>query len=139
MASKLENCGLDDKEKKQVGNNKHSLLDTKAIWAGVKATIIASSCCSLPLLIAMLSGTLGAGSLTAALKIPRYKTYFMFMGTAFLVISLYYSIKKRSGSCTLVDVKKHRKMIVLSVLTYVALTVLTIYYILPLISEMMFG
>jgi hypothetical protein len=111
----------------------------EGIWSGLKACVITSSCCSLPLAFAILSSTLGSASLIAALKIPRYKPVFIAFGTVFLAISLYFTIKKKQGSCTLSDIEKNKKTIAVAAASYISLTILTLYLVLPAISELMFS
>jgi hypothetical protein len=114
-------------------------MELKGFWTGLKAAILASSCCSLPLAFAMLLATLGASSMTAALKIPKYKNVFILAGSLFLVASLYLNIKRRCGSCNLRTVGQQKTLIILSVVTYVTLTVLTIYLILPMMAQWIYS
>ncbi|MBD3388353.1 MAG: hypothetical protein GF416_04685 [Candidatus Altiarchaeales archaeon] len=115
-------------------------MGLKGFWTGVKATIIASSCCTLPLILVMIFGTLGAGSMTAALKLPRYKLFFIAAGTVFMLLSLYFKIKRQcGGTCTLNDVKAHRTMVAVSIVTYVSLTLMVLYLLLPTLSAFVFG
>jgi hypothetical protein len=115
-------------------------MDFKGFWLGVKAAIIASSCCSFPVALVFALSTLGAGSITAALKIPAYKDYFLAAGTMFLALSLYFRIRAKSGgTCGVGDVKRERNLIAISLVTYATLTILLIYVILPVISAWFFG
>ncbi|VVB54308.1 Uncharacterised protein [uncultured archaeon] len=115
-------------------------MDLKGVWTGIKASIIASSCCSLPLALAMTFSTLGVGSLAAALRIARYKIAFEALGTLFLAASLYFTIKRESGGkCTLADIGRRKTLVAVSIITYVAMTLILIYLILPTISRWMFG
>jgi hypothetical protein len=115
-------------------------MDLRGFWLGVKAAIIASSCCSFPVALVFALGTLGAGSVTAALKVPAYKDYFLAAGTMFLALSLYLRIRAKSGgTCGVGDVKRERNLVAVSLVTYAALTVLLIYAILPVISAWVFG
>ena len=106
----------------------------------MKAAVIASSCCTLPLLLVMLFGVFGAGSMTLALSIPRYKIYFIVAGSLFLLTSLYLSISRRcGGSCSIEDINNQKKLVVVSILTYLVTTTLTLYLVLPIISTWLFG
>jgi len=108
---------------------------------GLKAAVIASSCCSIPLAIVLIFSAIGAGSMTAALKIPKYKMYFFALGTTFILYSLYLAIKRKSatGTCRIDDVKNESRLVAVSLVTYVALTLLLIYLILPVVSGWLFG
>lgn len=111
----------------------------KGVLAGVKASIISSSCCTLPLVLVIVFGLLGAGSVAAALKIPRYKIFFIAAGTAFLMASTYFTVRKKcGGKCRINDVADHRMMIAASAITYVLLTYTIIYLLLPAVSEWIF-
>jgi len=114
-------------------------MDLKGFWLGLKAAIIASSCCSFPLALVMAFSALGVGSATAALKIPKYKAYFLALGTMFLLISLYLRVKRSCGTCTVGDVKKEWQLVLVSVFTYILLTILLIYLLLPSVSEWIFS
>jgi len=106
------------------------------ILLGVKAAIIASGCCTIPLVLVFLFGLTGFGSITAALAIPKYKNFFIFAGTLFLILSVYLSIRRRcGGSCTISDVAKNRRLILISLITYVVLTAAIIYLLLPTLAE----
>jgi hypothetical protein len=114
-------------------------MDFREILSGVKASIIASSCCSLPLALALLFTATGVGSITLALRIARYKNYFLALGSLFLIISIYLTIKRKSGgTCKVCDLRKNYRLIAINILTYIILTLTIIYGILPLISEWVF-
>ncbi|MFH1055470.1 MAG: hypothetical protein V1744_05185 [Candidatus Altiarchaeota archaeon] len=112
----------------------------KGLWLGLKSAIIASSCCSLPLALVLVFSALGSGSMTAALKIPRYKMFFAAAGTLFLLSSLYMTVKRNSGgTCRICDVKKEKSLIAVSLVSYAVLTALLIYVVLPAVSELLFA
>ena len=115
------------------------MADFRGFRTGLKAAVIASSCCSLPLMFAVLFSAAGAGSMAAALKIPAYKTYFTAAGTVFLAASLYLTIRGRRGSCTIGDVKNQWTLVLTSLATYIGLTLLLIYLILPVLAELAFS
>jgi hypothetical protein len=115
-------------------------MDSKGFWLGVKAAVISSSCCSLPLALSMAFGALGAGSVTAALKLPKYNAFFLAAGTAFLLGSLYFTMKrKRANVCTLCGLRSEWALISVSLATYAVLTAVLIYVVLPAVSEAVFG
>ncbi|MFH1787990.1 MAG: hypothetical protein ABH834_01260 [Candidatus Altiarchaeota archaeon] len=103
---------------------------------GLKAAILASSCCTIPLILVVAFSATGVGSITAALKIPKYKTLFMVAGSLFLLISLYLSIKRRcGGTCSIGDARRHSPLIIASIVTYAVVTATIIYLMLPFIAE----
>lgn len=113
-------------------------MKVKGVLLGIKASIIASSCCSIPVALILLFSATGAGSMTAALAIARYKFFFITVGTLFLAISLYFTIKRNCGGvCTLADARKNKRLIAISSLVYLSLTLAFIYVILPWIAEML--
>ncbi len=123
-----------------MGLNAESLeiesTDKAGLYVGLKAAIIASSCCTLPLVFALLFSLFGVGSVTAALAIPKYKWVFISFGTLFLAISLYLQIKKQTGgSCSLKDFWKCKLLIALSILSYIIVFTLVLYVILPFVAE----
>lgn len=106
---------------------------------GVKAAVIASSCCTLPLLLFYIFTLTGFGSITLALKIPKYKYFFIVLGSVFMFLSVYIRIRRDCGNkCTLNDVKNRKTLIVISTLTYILITYLIIEIFLPLLSELLF-
>ncbi len=114
-------------------------MDFKGVWTAFKASIIASSCCSLPLMIALLLAGAGASSWTAALRIPQYKFFFISVGNVFLFVSLYLTIRRRCGSCSLADVRRQKTLVFVSLGTYVLLTFIIIYLVLPIFFEWAFS
>ncbi len=114
-------------------------MDLKDVYTGLKASIIASSCCTLPLILALLFSVLGLGSVTAAFKIPRYKWFFIAAGALFMLTSLYLKIRKEcGGTCSIEDVKQHRMTVIVTITTYVVLTYTIINLLLPVISARIF-
>jgi len=115
-------------------------MDWRGVVIGLRSAFISSSCCSFPLALVVAFGALGVGSVSAALKIPKYKAFFVAAGTLFLAASLYMTIRNRSGGvCRLRDVWRERVLVAVSVLSYVVLTGFMIYWVLPWVSEIIFG
>ncbi|MCX6695099.1 MAG: hypothetical protein NTU61_02220 [Candidatus Altiarchaeota archaeon] len=79
-------------------DGKKNLLE--GAWIALKAAFLATLCCSTPLILAPLFMILGIGSVTAALRIPAYKTYFIALSVAFMLASIYLNVKNRNkGVC----------------------------------------
>jgi hypothetical protein len=109
------------------------------VFLGLKAAIIASACCSLPAALAFMFVALGFGSVTAAVRVPQYKWVFMAIATVFIVVSLYYRIRQKRGTCSIADIHRESDMILVTVITYAALTLALIYWILPALFTFLFS
>src|SRR4030042_89782 len=94
-------------------------MDYKGLLEAVKASILASSCCTLPIVIAFVLSLFGAGSVAAAYAIPRYKILFIALGTVFLTLSLYAKIRRKcGGACTIRDVGREKNLILASYIAF---------------------
>ncbi|MBU4267204.1 MAG: hypothetical protein L6243_06940 [Candidatus Altiarchaeales archaeon] len=114
-------------------------MEFRDLLTAIKASIIASSCCGLPLALAFLFMSTGVGNIILALQVAKYKDYFLLLGTMFLFASLYLLIKKKSGgTCNVCDVRKSWKIILINILTYVILTTAIVYGVLPILAEELF-
>lgn len=114
-------------------------MEFRDLLIAIKASIISSGCCGLPLAFAFLFMSTGVGNIILALQIAKYKNYFLLFGTVFLFVSLYLLIKKKSGgTCNICDVKENWKIILINILTYVIVMVTMIYGVLPFIAEYLF-
>lgn len=114
-------------------------MEFRDLLTAIKASIIASSCCGLPLALAFLFMSTGVGNIILALQVAKYKDYFLLLGTMFLFASLYLLIKKKSGgTCNVCDIKENWKIILINILTYVVAVVTMIYGVLPFIAEQLF-
>ena len=114
-------------------------MEFRDLLTAIKASIIASSCCGLPLALSFLFMSTGVGNIVFALQISRYKNYFIGLGTVFLFASLYLLIKRKSGgTCNVCDIKKNWGIILINILTYAVLTTAIVYGVLPLLAEQLF-
>jgi hypothetical protein len=114
-------------------------VDFRGVLLGLKASVIASGCCGLPLVLAAVFSVAGVGSVSAALPIPRYKWFFVGAGFLFLVSSLYLTVRRRCGSCSLGDVRGQGYLIVAGLASFVLFTVLLVYVLLPSASGWLFS
>lgn len=115
-------------------------MDWHGFKTGLKASLISSSCCSLPIALILLFSTVGAANMTAALRLPKYKTVFWMLGFMFLGASIYLTVKKRcDGTCNIKSIKKESRYVLASLITYIVMSFTIIYHILPAISELIFG
>ena len=112
----------------------------EGLWISVKAAFLATLCCSTPLILVPLFMLFGVGSITAALRIPEHKTFFMALSIVFMLISLYINIKNRNkGVCNIKTVYHERWFIATVIAAYAILTLLMIYFLFPLIAEWVYG
>lgn len=97
----------------------------KAIGIGIKAGIISSLCCVLPLILVIL----GIVSIGTALSIVQYKPYFIGLSILFLVASLILYFRKNKTCCGM-----DRKFFIrTAVTTHVLIFVLLLYVFVPII------
>lgn len=66
-------------------------IDKKAVGIGLKAGVIASLCCIIPLVLIIF----GLASASAALKFVQYKPYFIILSIIFLAGSIWYFFRKK--------------------------------------------
>ena len=110
------------------------------ILIGIKAAVISSLCCATPLLLVPVFILLGIGSVSAALRIPKYKAYFVLLGLIFLIISIWYYLKKTNkGVCNINTVYNNKHIVISAVITYVILAIIIIYILLPLIAQLIYS
>lgn len=109
-------------------------LDKKAIGLGLKAGIVGSLCCIIPLILIIF----GLASVSVVLKFVSYKPYFIALSIIFLVGSLWYFFKKKK-CCSLED-KSSRKWFVGTAIGIHLLTFLILLYVLmPTISPFLYN
>ena len=106
----------------------------KAIGIGIKAGIIASLCCIIPLILIIF----GLGSATLALKFVRYKPYFIILSIVFLAGSIWYFSRKKK--CCLTGENLNKKRFIGTALGIHILTFLVLLYVLmPNISPFLYN
>jgi copper chaperone CopZ len=105
----------------------------KAVSFGLKAGVIASLCCIIPLTLIIL----GLASVSFALKFVQYKLYFILLSIIFLACSLWYFLKKQK--CCVPGEKLNRKWFIGTALGVHLLTFLILLYILmPTVSPFLY-
>ncbi len=106
-------------------------INVKAINIGIKAGVISSSCCILPLVLVIL----GLGSIGTALKISQYRIYFIGLSLIFLISSLFLYFKKNK-SCHAVN----KKMFVgTAIITQLLIFILLFYALAPIIAQSVYS
>lgn len=109
-------------------------IDKKAVGIGLKAGIIASLCCIIPLILIIF----GLTSVTFALKFVQYKPHFIILSIIFLVGSFWYFSKKRK--CCHPENKISKKWFIGTALGVHILTFLVLLYILfPNVSHFLYN
>lgn len=107
----------------------------KAMGLGLKAGIIASLCCIIPLILIIF----GLASASVALKFVQYKLYFIALSIIFLVGSLWYFFKRRA-CCSPEKGKISKKWFIGIALGFHLLTFLILLYVLmPTISPFLYN
>lgn len=113
-----------------------SKVDKKAVGIGLKAGIIASLCCIIPLILIIF----GLASASVALKFVQYKPYFIGLSILFLVGSLWYYFRKRACSvCAPNENKISKKWFVGTAVSFHLLTfAILLYLLMPTISPFLY-
>lgn len=101
-------------------------INVKATVIGIKAGIISSLCCILPLILV----TLGLVSMGTALGIVRYKPYFIGLSVIFLVSSLILYFKKNKTCCNI----NRNLFIGTAIITHVLVFITLLYVLVPTIA-----
>lgn len=110
-----------------------SKVNKKSIGIGLKAGVIASLCCIIPLILIIF----GLASASFALKFVQYKPYFIILSIAFLAGSLWYFFKKQK--CCLPENKLNKKRFIGTAVGVHVLTFLfLLYFLLPNISPFLY-
>lgn len=105
-------------------------INIKAIGIGIKAGIISSLCCILPLILVIL----GLVSIGAALRIVQYKPYFIGLSIIFLTGSFILYFKKNKTCCSI-----NKKFFIGTAITmHILIFVLLLYIFVPIISPLVY-
>lgn len=120
--------------KNKTMNRQSPKIDKKAVGIGLKAGIIASLCCVIPLILIIF----GLSSASLALKFVKYKPYFIILSVAFLTGSLWYFFKKKR--CCSPEENLNKKWFIGIALGVHLLTFLLLLYVLmPNISPFLYN
>ena len=110
------------------------------LWIAVESAVLATLCCSSPLILVPLFVLLGVGSVTAALRIPEYKTVFIVLSVVFLLVSLYIELKSRNkGVCNVNTICKEWWFVASVVVAYVILAAVIFYFLLPILAGIIYS
>ena len=112
---------------------------TKSITTGSISGLLGALCCVTPLVLVLvgLSGVSGAAALSGTLQQNFRWTLFIPLATIFLVLALYFQLKKKEGVCNLNTIKKYKWFVLTTVLFAVIIWVLLIYAIVPAIFSLL--
>jgi copper chaperone CopZ len=108
-------------------------VDEQSLKSGIFGGLIASMCCISPLLIVIL----GIGSVTFALTIATYKTWFIVAGALVTGTALWYQLRRRN-SCNLQGIRKNKALIITSAVTFAVVYSISIYGIVPFAAPLVF-
>ncbi|MBS1266287.1 MAG: hypothetical protein MAG795_00254 [Candidatus Woesearchaeota archaeon] len=101
-------------------------INIKAIGIGIKAGILSSLCCILPLILIIL----GLASIGTALKIVQFKPYFIGLSIVFLVSSLILFFKKNKTCCR----TDKQFFIGTAIVTHILIFALLLYVFVPILA-----
>lgn len=101
-------------------------INIKAIGIGIKAGILSSLCCILPLILVVL----GLASIGTALKIVQFKPYFIVLSILFLVSSLILFFRKNKSCCR----TDKNLFIGTAIATHILIFVLLLYVFIPILA-----
>lgn len=111
-------------------------INKKSIGLGLKAGIIASLCCIIPLLLIIL----GLTSASVALKFVQYKPYFIVFSIIFLLGSIWYFFRKEKKICCPSEDRPNKRWFIATAVGIHLLTFLILLYVLfPTISPFLYN
>ncbi len=110
-------------------------VNGKAAGIGIKSGIIASACCIIPLILVVIFVSIGVGSVTLALSFAQYRPYFIALGSAFLLVSLYLYFKRKYGRCDLNIIGRNIRFLLMTITIFITVFSTTSYVILPILSQ----
>lgn len=111
----------------------------QAAGIGIKSGIIASACCIIPLILVVTFVSIGVGSVTLALSLAQYRPYFIALGSAFLLVSLYLYFKRKYGRCDLNVIGRNIRFLLMTITIFITVFSTTSYVILPILSQPLYS
>ncbi|HIK01856.1 TPA: hypothetical protein H1008_01965 [archaeon] len=108
-------------------------VDKQSLKSGIFGGLIASMCCISPLVIVIL----GIGSVTFALAIATYQTWFIAAGALFAGTSIWYQLR-RKNSCNIKGIKRNKALIISAAVIFIAVYSIAIYGIVPFAAPLVF-
>ncbi|MCL4436362.1 MAG: cation transporter [Thaumarchaeota archaeon] len=111
----------------------------KGFKIGVTSGIIASACCIIPLILVVIFVLAGVGSITAALSFTQYRPYFLSLGTAFLLLSIYLHLKRKHGQFNLTTMRKDARFLLITTTVFAVFFTTTYFFILPGLSQTVYS
>lgn len=113
-----------------------SKIDKKACGLGIKAGIIASLCCLIPLVLIIF----GLASASITLRLVQYKPYFIGFSIIFLAGSLWYFFKKQKKPCYKPEKKLDKNWFIVTAVGFHILTFAVLLYVLiPNVSPFLYN
>jgi len=111
----------------------------KSLGNGAVAGLLGALCCVTPLVLVLvgLSGVAGAMSLSETLQQNYRWTLFIPLAIIFLVGSIYYHIKGKSGVCNLKTIKHYKTYVISTIVFAIVIWVALLYMIVPAIFKLL--
>jgi hypothetical protein len=106
--------------------------EMKSLVIGAGSGVVASFCCTLPLVLVLL----GVGSMTTALKVSTYKTYFLGLSLIFVALALGYQLKRNPSCCT---TGGRARFVVIALAAYIFIYALLLYAVVPAVAPYVYG
>ncbi len=105
--------------------------ETKTLAIGAGSGVVATLCCTLPLVLL----ALGLGSAATAFQVSMYRTYFLALSLVFIAAALGYQ-HKRNPSCPL---QSRVKYVALALAGYLLIYIALLYAVVPAVSPYVYG
>lgn len=113
-----------------------SKIDKAACGMGIKAGIIASLCCIIPLILTIF----GLASASITLKFVQYKPYFIALSIIFLAGSFWYFFSKQKKACCPPEKKLDKNWFIVTAVGFHILTFAVLLYVLmPNVSPFLYN
>lgn len=106
---------------------------------GIKSGIIASACCIVPLILILTFVFAGVSSVAAAFSFTQYRPYFIALGAAFLLASVYLHFKRKYGRCDLYVIRRNRRFLLMTIVVFITVFSTTFYVFLPILSQSVYS
>lgn len=106
--------------------------EVKSLFIGAGSGVVASFCCTLPLILILL----GIGGVTTALKVSMYKTYFLALSLFFVALAVVYQLKKNPSCCT---TGGRTRFVIITLAAYVLAYFILLYVAVPAIAPYVYG
>jgi hypothetical protein len=106
--------------------------EMKSLAIGAGSGVVASFCCTLPLILILL----GIGSVTTALKVSMYKTYFFALSLVLVALALGFQLKRNPSCCT---PGGRTRFVIIALSAYILIYIVLLYAVVPAVAPYVYG